>query len=75
VLAYNDKLFLAEHQNGEGLGGSDAQPSRTIRFVYIVCGHLKVTCQGKSFVLRAGGTLSLSAAAFNTAPLQSRIRS
>jgi len=53
VLAYNDKLFLAEHQMVKGWAGAmHSHPHDQV--VYIVSGHLKVNCQGKSFELRAG---------------------
>ena len=55
VLAYNDKLFLAEHQMVKGWAGAvHSHPHDQV--VYIVRGHLKVDCQGKSFELRAGDT-------------------
>src|SRR6266404_7254679 len=55
VLAYNEKLFLAEHEMTKGwVGTMHSHPHDQI--VYIVRGHLKVMCQGKSFVLRAGDT-------------------
>src|SRR5258707_9169740 len=48
VMAYNDKLFLAEHQMSRGWAGSvHSHPHDHI--VYVVHGHLKVTCQGKTF--------------------------
>ena len=53
VMAYNDKLFLAEHQMSKGWVGSvHSHPHEQI--VYVVRGHLKVTCQGKTFEMRAG---------------------
>jgi quercetin dioxygenase-like cupin family protein len=53
VLAYNEKLFLAEHQMAGGWVGSvHSHPHEQI--VYVVSGHLRVTCQGKTFDLRAG---------------------
>jgi len=55
VLAYNDKLFLAEHQMVKGWAGAmHSHPHDQV--VYVVRGHLKVSCQGKSFELRAGDT-------------------
>jgi quercetin dioxygenase-like cupin family protein len=55
VLAYNDKLFLAEHQMVKGWAGAmHSHPHDQV--VYIVRGHLKVSCQGKSFELRTGDT-------------------
>jgi quercetin dioxygenase-like cupin family protein len=53
VMAYNDKLFLAEHQMVKGWAGR-AHSHAHDQVVYVVRGHLKVTCQGKTFDLRAG---------------------
>src|SRR5713226_6330720 len=53
VLAYNEKLFLAEHQMVKGWVGSvHSHPHDQV--VYVVRGHLKVTCQGKTFDMRTG---------------------
>src|ERR1700730_17561217 len=53
VMAYNDKLFLAEHQMVKGwVGTVHSHPHEQV--VYIVRGHLKVTWQGKTVVLRTG---------------------
>jgi len=55
VLAYNEKLFLAEHEMTKGwVGTMHSHPHDQI--VYIVRGHLKVTCQGQTFDLRTGDT-------------------
>jgi len=55
VLAYNDKLFLAEHQMVKGWAGAmHSHPHDQV--VYMVRGHLKVNCLGKTFELRAGDT-------------------
>ena len=55
VLAYNDKLFLAEHRMVKGWAGAmHSHPHDQI--VYVVRGHLKVNCLGKSFELRTGDT-------------------
>jgi quercetin dioxygenase-like cupin family protein len=55
VLAYNDKLFLAEHQMVKGWAGAmHSHPHDQV--VYIVRGHLKVSCPGKGFELRTGDT-------------------
>jgi quercetin dioxygenase-like cupin family protein len=55
VLAYNDKLFLAEHQMVKGWAGAmHSHPHDQV--VYIVRGHLKVSCLGKGFELRTGDT-------------------
>jgi unsaturated pyranuronate lyase len=53
VMAYNDKLFLAEHQMAKGwVGRVHSHPHDQV--VYVVRGHLKVTCQGKTFEIRSG---------------------
>jgi quercetin dioxygenase-like cupin family protein len=53
VLAYNDKLFLAEHQMAKGWAGAmHSHPHDQV--VYVVRGHLRVDCVGKTFELRAG---------------------
>jgi quercetin dioxygenase-like cupin family protein len=55
VLAYNDKLFLAEHEMVKGwVGTVHSHPHEQV--VYVVHGHLKVTCQGKTVDVRAGDT-------------------
>jgi len=55
VLAYNDKLFLAEHDMVKGWTGAvHSHPHEQI--VYVVRGHLRVNCQGKTFDVRAGDT-------------------
>jgi quercetin dioxygenase-like cupin family protein len=58
VMAYNDKLFLAEHQMSRGWVGSvHSHPHDQI--VYVVRGHLKVTCQEKTFDVRAGDSFAV----------------
>lgn len=53
VGAYNEKLFLAEHYMDEGwVGAAHSHPHEQI--VYVVSGHLKVTCGGKTFDVRSG---------------------
>jgi quercetin dioxygenase-like cupin family protein len=55
VLAYNDRLFLAEHEMVKGwVGTVHSHPHEQI--VYVVRGHLKVTCQGKTVDIRTGDT-------------------
>jgi unsaturated pyranuronate lyase len=55
VLAYNEKLFLAEHEMVKGWAGMlHSHPHDQI--VYVVHGHLNVTSQGKSFEIRTGDT-------------------
>jgi len=53
VGAYNDKLFLAEHRMEKGwVGAAHSHPHEQI--VYVISGHLKVTCAGKTVDIRAG---------------------
>jgi len=53
VGAHNDKLFLAEHRMTKGYVGSrHSHPHEQI--VYVILGHLKVNCEGRSFDLRSG---------------------
>jgi len=55
VLAYNDKLFLAEHEMVRGwVGTVHSHPQDQI--VYVVHGHLRVTCRGKTFDVHTGDT-------------------
>ncbi len=55
VLAYNDKLFLAEHEMVKGwVGKVHSHPHDQI--VYVVRGHLRITCQGNAFEIRTGDT-------------------
>jgi quercetin dioxygenase-like cupin family protein len=53
VMAYNDKLFVAEHQMAQGWKGAVHSHPHD-QAVYVVRGHVKVTCQGKTIVLRTG---------------------
>jgi quercetin dioxygenase-like cupin family protein len=58
VLAYNEKLFLVEHEMAKGwVGTLHSHPHDQI--VYVIHGHLKVTCQGKIFELRTGDTFAV----------------
>jgi len=55
VLAYNDKLFLAEHEMVKGwVGTVHSHPHEQI--VYVVHGHLKVACEGRKVDVRTGDT-------------------
>ena len=55
VLAYNDKLFVAEHEMKKGwVGTVHSHPYD--QAVYVVRGHLTVTCRGRTFDARAGDT-------------------
>lgn len=56
VMAYNDKLFLVEHRMVKGWVGRVHSHVHD-QLVYVVRGHLRVTCQGKTFDLRAGDSL------------------
>ena len=58
VLAYNEKLFLAEHEMVKGwVGTVHSHPHDQI--VYVLRGHLKMSCQGKTFEIRAGDTFAV----------------
>jgi quercetin dioxygenase-like cupin family protein len=53
VGAYNEKLFLAEHRMEKGwVGAAHSHPHEQI--VYVISGHLTVTCAGKTFDVRSG---------------------
>jgi quercetin dioxygenase-like cupin family protein len=53
VGAYNEKLFLAEHHMEKGwVGAAHSHPHEQI--VYVISGHLKVTCASKTFDVRSG---------------------
>jgi quercetin dioxygenase-like cupin family protein len=53
VGAYNEKLFLAEHRMEKGwVGKAHSHPHEQI--VYVISGHLKVTCAGETFDVRSG---------------------
>jgi quercetin dioxygenase-like cupin family protein len=53
IMAFNEKLFLAEHHMVKGwVGTVHSHPHEQI--VYIVRGHLNVKCQGKTFDARTG---------------------
>jgi quercetin dioxygenase-like cupin family protein len=55
VLAYNEKLLLAEHQMVKGWTGNlHSHPHEQI--VYVVSGHLRVMCQGETFEVLSGDT-------------------
>lgn len=53
VGAYNEKLFLAEHRMEKGWVGK-AHSHRHEQIVYVVSGHLEVTCAGETFHVRSG---------------------
>ncbi len=53
VGAYNEKLFLAEHRMEKGwIGVAHSHPHEQI--VYVISGHLRVTCAGQTFDVRSG---------------------
>ena len=55
VLAYNEKLFLAEHEMVKGwVGTVHSHPHDQI--VYVVHGHIRVKCQGNTFDAQTGDT-------------------
>lgn len=55
VLAYNEKLFLAEHEMVKGwVGTLHKHPHDQV--VYVVRGHLRVSCEGRTFEIRTGDT-------------------
>jgi quercetin dioxygenase-like cupin family protein len=55
VLAYNDKLFVAEHEMVKGwVGKVHSHPHD--QAVYVVRGHLRVTCQRTTYDVRSGDT-------------------
>ena len=48
VGAFNEKLFLAEHRMEKGWGGSaHSHPHEQV--VYVISGHLRVACAGRTF--------------------------
>ena len=55
VLAYNEKLFLAEHEMKKGWVGKVHRHTHD-QIVYVVRGHLRVSCQGRTFELQTGDT-------------------
>jgi quercetin dioxygenase-like cupin family protein len=53
VGAYNEKLFLAEHHmEKDWVGAAHSHPHEQI--VYVISGHLRLTCAGKRFDVRSG---------------------
>jgi quercetin dioxygenase-like cupin family protein len=53
VGAYSEKLFLAEHRmEKDWVGAAHSHPHEQI--VYVISGHLKVTCAGETFDVHAG---------------------
>jgi quercetin dioxygenase-like cupin family protein len=53
VGAYNDQLFLAEHRMEKGwIGAAHSHPHEQI--VYVISGHLRVICAGKTFDVHSG---------------------
>jgi quercetin dioxygenase-like cupin family protein len=55
VLAYNEKLFLVEHEMRKGWVGKVHSHTHD-QVVYLVRGHLKIACQGSTFELHTGDT-------------------
>jgi quercetin dioxygenase-like cupin family protein len=53
VGAYNEKLFLAEHRMEKGwVGAAHSHPHEQI--VYVISGHLRISCAGQRFDVRSG---------------------
>lgn len=53
VGAYSENLSLAEHRMEQGwVGAAHSHPHEQI--VYVISGHLKVNCAGKTFDVRSG---------------------
>jgi quercetin dioxygenase-like cupin family protein len=58
VLAYNDKLLVAEHEMKKGWVGK-VHSHRHEQVVYVVRGHLTVTCRERTFDVRTGDTFAV----------------
>ena len=55
ILAYNDKLFVAEHRMEKGWKGvPHSHPHE--QAAYVVSGRLSVTCGGSTFEIGTGDT-------------------
>lgn len=55
ILAYNDKLFVAEHRMEKGWKGvPHSHPHE--QAAYVVSGRLSVTCGGRTFEIKTGDT-------------------
>ena len=53
IGAYNEKLFLAEHKMEKGwVGAAHSHPHEQL--VYVISGHLQVSCGSEQFDVRAG---------------------
>ncbi len=53
VGAFNEKLFLAEHRMEKGwVGSAHSHPHEQV--VYVISGHLRVACAGRTFDVRPG---------------------
>jgi quercetin dioxygenase-like cupin family protein len=53
VGAYNEKLFLAEHRMEKGwVGAAHSHPHEQI--VYVISGHLRISCAGQTFDVCSG---------------------
>lgn len=58
VGAYNEKLFLAEHWMEKGwVGAAHSHPHEQI--VYVISGHLRISCAGQTFDVRAGDSFAV----------------
>jgi quercetin dioxygenase-like cupin family protein len=55
ILAYDDKLFVAEHGMDKGWAGAlHSHPHEQV--LYVVLGRVTLHCEGQSFELRPGDT-------------------
>lgn len=62
ILAYNEKLFLVEHRMEKGWAGTvHKHPHEQV--VYVISGHLKVTCGNTTFDARAGDSFLVAGGA------------
>lgn len=58
VLAYNEKLFLVEHEFAKGWSGTvHRHPYDQI--VYVLHGHRRIHCQTQKFDIRAGDAFAV----------------
>jgi quercetin dioxygenase-like cupin family protein len=53
IGSYNDKLLLAEHRLEKGWAGTRHSHPHD-QLVYVVSGHLKITCGDQTFEVRGG---------------------
>jgi len=66
VGAYNEKLFLVEHNMEKGwVGSAHSHPHDQV--VYVISGHLRVQCAGKTFDVNAGDSFAVKGGAVHQA--------